>query len=372
MSSSQERAFAVVAPGLETTLAAELKGLGASPREVEGGCEFTASRPLLYRVHLHTRIAARVWVRLGEFPAVNLEALAAGARALPWSRYVTAGRPVAVRVSSHRSRLRHANAVAAKVEHAIRDALRGPRRTDQARPVREPLDVLIRIVDDRVEASVDASGENLHRRGWRKDIGEAPLRENLAAAVLALADWDPDEPLVDPMCGSGTLPIEAATIAAGRPPGRDRTFAFQTWPSHDAEAWTALRREHGAVGRAVILGADRDPEVLRAAEANARRAGVADRVRFEACDVAALEAPTGRPGLVVCNPPYGARIRGADAAWGALGRTLRERFDGWRVALLVPEGRLLSKARLRLPRVASFTNGGLRVAVHVGAIGSPV
>lgn len=369
MSLGPERAFAVVAPGLEPYLKVELAGLGVRPREVEGGCEFTASRESLYRVHLHTRLAARVWVRVGEIPATTLDALGNGARQLPWARYVTPGRSVVVRATCHQSRLRHRETVAAKVELAIRDALRGPRRTDGARPPREPLDVLVRIVEDRAELSVDASGENLHRRGWRKDIGEAPLRENLAAAVLAIADWDPAEALVDPMCGSGTFLIEAATIAAGRPPGRDRSFAFQAWPSHDPAVWDKVRAAPtSAIGRPVLLGADRDPEVLRAAASNARRAGVADRLRFDHVDVAALAPPEVTPGLVVCNPPYGGRIRGADDAWTALGRTLRERFAGWRVALLVPDPRLLGRSRLRLPKLASFSNGGLRVGVHVGAI----
>jgi putative N6-adenine-specific DNA methylase len=369
MSTPRERAFAVAPPGLEGVVREELALLGAQGEVEPGGVSFACDRALLYRVHLHARTPARVWVRLGSFPATTLEALAAGVRRLPWATYVWPRQPIEVRAASHRSRLRHKEAVASKVELAIADALRGPRRTDGARPSKEPIDVLVRIEDDEAEISVDASGELLHRRGWRKDAGEAPLRENLAAACLWLADWAPGEALVDPMCGSGTFVIEAATLARGLPPGRDRTFAFERWPSHEAGRWSTIRSERGAAPvPTVIAGSDRDEGAIRAARANARRAGVTPELVVASVSELVPPAPTG---LVIANPPYGERVGGAVAAWSSLGETLRARFGGWRVALLGPNANLVHRTGLALEPAVTFPNGGLRVSLWIGDVRAP-
>jgi putative N6-adenine-specific DNA methylase len=338
-----------------------------------GGATFTCDRDTLYAVQLGARLPVRIWIRVARFRATTLDGLAAGVRAARWEPYVAPGRPVAVRIASHASRLRHAASMAPKVEHAIRDALRGPRTVAGRRPDRTPLAILVRVEGDAVEVSVDASGDELHRRGWRRHVGEAPLRENLAAAVLALADWDPGEPLVDPMCGAGTFPIEAATIALGILPGASRTFAIETWPSFDRDAWASLRGRTATppAPRPVISGSDRDGKVIEAARSNARAAGVASVVRLAVADVEELEAPA-TSGLVVCNPPYGERLRGAEEAWSKLGRALAGPFRGWRVALLVPDRRLLRLARLSLPQVAAFSHGGTRVGVHVGIAGGRI
>lgn len=366
---ARERAFAVGPPGLEEVVREELALLGVRGEVEPGGVSFACDRDLLYRVHLHARTPARIRVRLGSFPATTLEALAAGARKVPWAPYVWPRQPLDVRVASHRSRLRHKESVAHKIELAVADALRGPRRTDAARPSREPVEVLVRIEDDVAELSVDASGELLHRRGWRKDAGEAPLRENLAAACLWLAEWSPGEALLDPMCGSGTFVIEAATIARGLPPGRDRSFAFERWPSHDAGRWNAIRGEHGpAPVPTLIRGSDGDEAAVRAARANARRAGV--QIELAIGSVSGLEPPAPT-GLVIANPPYGERIGGAVAAWSSLGETLRTRFRGWRVALLAPNANLVQRTGLSLEPVATFPNGGLRVSLWTGEVRAP-
>jgi putative N6-adenine-specific DNA methylase len=338
----------------------------------EGGASFDADRATLYAVQLGARLPVRLWVRVARFRATSLEGLAAGARAARWGPYVAPGRPLAIRVASHGSRLRHASSIAPKVEVAIRDALRGPRVT-AGRPERTTLAILVRIEGDEVEMSVDASGDELHRRGWRRHVGDAPLRENLAAAVLALADWDPGEPLVDPMCGSGTFPIEAATIALGIAPGALRSFALETWPSFDRATSERLKAQPRVphVARPRIAGADRDAKVVEAARHNARAAGVSSVVDLTVADVTDLEPPAGG-GLVVCNPPYGVRLRGAEEAWIRLGRALNGAFRGWRVALLVPDRRLLRLARLTLPQVGAFSHGGSKVGVHVGIAGGRI
>jgi putative N6-adenine-specific DNA methylase len=175
------------------------------------------------------------------------------------------------------------------------------------------------------------------------------------------------------MCGSGTFVIEAATVALGLPPGHARHFALETWPSFDEGLWNDLRAEPivPVVARPALWGSDRDEQAVDAARANARRAGVGDVVHIDVRDVSELDPPA-RTGLVVSNPPYGERLKGAEQAWVRLGRTLNERFAGWRAALLVPDRRLLNAARLRLPQVASFSNGGVRVGVHVGTVGGRI
>jgi putative N6-adenine-specific DNA methylase len=362
-----ERVFAVVPPGLEQPLAEELDTLGVRGTIEHGGISFRADRGALYRVHLRARLPVRVWVRLGNLKARSLEALAAGVRELSWADYVWPRQPLEVKVAASGSRLGRRDVVSKKVELAIRDALRVPRR-EHGRPPRDPIEVLVRIEGDDVELSVDASGDRLHRRGWRKDVSEAPLRENLAAAVLWLVGWEPGETLWDPMCGSGTFPIEAATIAAGLAAGKDRSFAFQRWPSHDAQQWAAILREPADPRvPTVIAGSDIDPDAIRAAKANARRAGVEGDVELRCADLREATPPASA-GLLVTNPPYGERIGDARRTWEALGELVRSRARGFRVAVLCPDPALLRASRLSLPRVAGFSNGGIRVAVHAGSV----
>lgn len=366
-----DEVFAVVAPGLEGALVDELEAFGVRPTAEAGGATFRADRRTLYALHLHARVAGRFWLRVGRAPAATLDALGNAVRGMPWERYVGPRQPLDVRVTCHRSRLRHKDTVAKKVAVAIADAARVPRRTDERRPVRTPVAVLVRLEEDVCTLSVDASGEHLHRRGWRTEAGEAPLRESLAAAVLWLSGWRPGEPLLDPMCGSGTFPIEAAGIASGIPAGRGRRFAFEDWPAHDAALWRAVGEEPDPppVG-GPIVGSDRDAAVIAVARANARRAGVAEAVRFAEADAARAPVPEGR-GLVVANPPYGARLGDARASWAALGELLRGPCAGWRWAVLCPNPALLAAARLQPAPVATFPNGGLRVTLHVHGPGAP-
>lgn len=360
--------FAQVAPGLEAALADELQELGLRGRVETGGVELPADERALYTIHLHSRVAARVWLRVARFRATQLDHLAAGVRRAPWSIWAHPRQPLDVRVASSGSRLRHREAIEKKVRHAVADALRGP-RIGSGRPPREALGVLVRIVDDQVEISVDASGELLHRRGWRQATAKAPLRENLAAAILRLADWAPGEALVDPMCGAGTFVIEAATIAMGRAPGASRAFAFQHWPSHDPASWKAFARHRPAVldATAPILGADRDPGAVSAAVANARRAGVGQRVSLLQTDFRELEPPAPS-GLLVANPPYGRRVTGAAPVMGELGRVLRHRWTGWRFVLLVPDRALLGRFGLPTRELARFRNGGIPVSLVMGEV----
>ena len=373
MAARLERALVVIQPGLEGVLADELRTHGIDSQPTSGGALCTVDRGALRRIHIHARTPTRVWVRIGRFRAVTLDELARGTQALPWADYLRLHQPVRVRATTHRSRLRHRDRITRKVEHAIRDALRRPRagpgprdRTRRGPPPPEQ-GVLVRVEDDRVQISVDASGEPLYRRGWRQDIGEAPLRENLAAAVLQLAGWTFGEPLVDPMCGSGTFCIEAAQWAAGMPSGARRRFAFQHWPSYDAKRSEGSPPAPSGIAQVVVRGSDRDPAALDAARANARRARVGRLVRFDVRDVTELDPPDGR-GLVVVNPPWGERIARAEQAYSALGETLRRRFGGWRVAILSPRPELSRLLRFPVESVARFPSGGIRISLCTGSV----
>ncbi|HEX9102070.1 MAG TPA: hypothetical protein VF997_07700 [Polyangia bacterium] len=227
--------------------------------------------------------------------------------------------------------------------------------------------MLARGVADVFTISVDSSGELLHRRGWRQEIAHAPLRETLAAALILLSGWDPATPFVDPMCGAGTLPLEACAIAMRLAPGLSRTFAFAAWPTFDAARFAALHAEAEAARlpapAAPIVGSDRSPAAISAAQHNAARAGLAAHVQLVQSELDELSPPPG-PGTVIMNPPYGRRLgdpRALRSLYGAIGRALRARFSGWRAALLVSDARLIDAVGARVVAEHPLSNGGLRV-----------
>lgn len=346
-------------PGLEPFLADELASLGLKGRELVGGVEVKGSWDALARVHRWSRLASRVLVRLGDVHAPSLEALAAGVRKLPWTAVLHPKQDVDVDVSTHGATLRHGSTVSKKVGHAIRDALRGP-RLPPGRPPAEAASVKVRIVGNTATISIDASGDRLHRRGWREATAKAPIRENLAATVLWAVGWRPGEPLVDPMCGAGTFPIEAARWASGLPPALDDAAPWQAWAGAKGKPGGGP----GAVPTA-IHGSDRDPGALAASTANARRAGVADRVALMQASWHERPVPGGR-GLIVVNPPYGRRIgdhRAVGRLYDGFGAEVQARWAGWRVALVVPDPTLARRVHPRSQVVASFKNGGIPVVI---------
>ncbi len=366
--------FAVVTPGGEAAAAQEIGALAGVRRvaPVAGGVEFAGDFALGARANLWLRLPTRILLRLGALDAREFAVLRRRAARLPWNRFLRPDAELCLSVSQRGSRLYHTGAIAENVALALRDAL-GRAVSVAARPGAGALLVLVRGERDRWTFSLDASGERLHRRGWRLDAGPASLRETLAALALALCRWDPREPLLDPLCGSGTFAIEAASLALGIAPGAQRSFACESWSIGSAELWSALRREARAARRerapAPILASDRDPGALESARRNAERAGCAASIRFVQSELAALEPPPG-PGLVLVNPPYGRRL-GTRAElpelYASLGRALRARCAGWRAGVLVPEPRLESRLGLRVQGRHVLRNGGLRVALLVCA-----
>jgi putative N6-adenine-specific DNA methylase len=387
------RWFAVAAPGTEELVLhelAELPGIDA-PERVPGGVLFRGSLELGLRANLSLRCASRVWATVGEVDAREFAMLRRRVAVLPWERYVARGAPISVKASASRCRLYHTEAIGENVALGIADRL--ARRSRGARPAARsasgdasasagaPSEVLVlaRGERDRFTLRVDASGALLHQRGWRSEAGAAPLRETLASALLAAADWDPATPLVDPLCGSGTLAIEAALLALERVPGAERSYALEAWPCADGELAQRVRAELAtasaqaearadALGGPIAFGFDRDPAAIEIAQRNAARAGVERYVQFSVSELAELRAPRGRGrGLVLANPPYGRRLgdaRGARATYAKLGWILKERFARWRAAILVPSPQLGAALRIEPVSKQRLAHGGLRVELQ--------
>lgn len=372
--------FAVTAPGLAELAAAELEALGIRGEVDPGGVSWRGSLRDLYRANLELRTASRVLVRVGEFRATSFWELERHARSLPWQRFVDPARDVSWRVTCRKSRLYHQGAVAQRFAEAVQRSV-GARSgepsgaDDEAEEDAGGQVLVVRFVRDRCTVSADSSGALLHRRGYRQAVGKAPLRETLAAAMLRASGWDGAAPLVDPMCGSGTIPIEAALIARRIPPGlaradrSPRPFAFERWPEHDPRVWEGVVDESRdrilARSPAPIQGFDRDAGAIDAAVSNARRAGVEADVHFARQPLSALRPPAPR-GWLVTNPPYGRRVGHTPRLrdlYACLGNLYRDRFHGWHLCLLSAEPALTAQLGLEFEEKLRTTNGGVEVRV---------
>ena len=355
--------FAVCAPGIEPVLEAEVLALGLRGTAVKGGVEVQGALPEALRLNLWSRTASRVLVRMGEpFRATAFPELVRKASALPWEEFVRRGARAAFRVTCRKSRLYHSGAVEERLLAALssRVAVTPARAAGEEEEPDAQL-FFARLDHDVCTVSADSSGALLHRRGWRGPQAKAPLRETLAAALLLAAGWSADMPLCDPLCGSGTIAIEAATLAMRRAPGLLRNFAFQRWPGHSARRWEHLlveaRKEER--GLAVCIEAsDQDAGAVAAAKENASRAGVAVDVTQRR--LADLPADSGR-GLLACNPPYGVRVQG-DAAriFKELGAASQRR-PAWTVATIASDEKLAAQSSLPLQRLLQTQNGGIPV-----------
>ena len=312
-------------------------------------------------------------MRLGSFHARALGELERKLGLLPWETWLASGTRVQARVSCHKSRLYHQKAIAERVVRASGCAAAPPAGPDGEPDPGTQL-VVVRVLRDEVTVSLDSSGALLHRRGYRLETAKAPLRETLAAALLLAGGWDPDTPLVDPMCGSGTIAIEAALLARRIAPGAGRGFRFRHWRPWDDAAWAPLLAAAGAAERprapAEIVASDRDAGAMRAARANAERAGVAADIRFVTRAVSDLEPQAG-PGQLVSNPPYGVRVsegRELRDLFARVGQLCRDRLPAFGVTLLVPEAPLERATGLSFRELFRTQNGGLLVrAVHAAA-----
>ena len=378
--------FAVTAPGLEPLAQAELRAMGIDAAAEPGGVAWSGGAEELHAANLRLRTASRVTVLAAEFRARTFFELERHARKVPWERWVAPGGAVRLRVTSKKSKLYHEGAIAQRVLAAIEHRV-GPLASTGVAAGEEGGEdegdaqlFVVRFLRDACTIRADASGALLHLRGYRQALARAPLRETLAAAMLLGSGWDGASPLLDPMCGSGTIPIEAALIARRIAPGlanprrEPRRYAFTAWPEFDAAPWEAAvdsaRQEIRPAAGIPLLGSDRDEGAIAAAGSNAARAGVADDVELSVRPVSAIDPPPG-PGSVVINPPYGVRVGERDPLrnlYAALGRTLRARCPGWTLALLSPDHALEAQVGVPLDEALRTSNGGIPVRLVTGRV----
>lgn len=376
-----QRYFAVTTPGLEETLLQELRGFKVKkPKVMRGGVEFQATARGFYQVLHFARTTHRLYLRVDEFRARDVHELYKKTRRIDWERLlpVDAHAPVQIRGVSHRSNVSGSGELVERVLDGVRDhftldlATAPPTLLRERDHVQNPITLMVRMSDDRCELSLEAAGRALHQRGWREESGEAPLRETLASAMLEMCGWQPGTPLLDPMCGSGTFLIEAARKTLERSPRCWSDYAALRWANANPELFEEVRGEVSeeaapAPEEVTIFGQDRDVGVLLKASRNARRAGVQRLVQLKEEPVSQLLPPLALPGLMICNPPYGERLRRDGAIQELLARA-EEHFEGWRLALVLPRDFDMRTARVPMEELGRFTNGGLPVTLWQGAV----
>ena len=373
--------FATCPKGLEYLLRDELVALGAADvREALAGVYFAGELDIAYRACLWSRLASRILLPLAEFDAADGEALYDGMQSIDWSEHMAAHATFSIDAVTAQSKLTHSQFVALRAKDAIVDQFRQRGGTRPDVDTDEPdVRINVRLRRDRATVSIDLAGTPLHRRGWREVQGEAPLKENLAAAMLLRAGWPAiyaeGGALLDPMCGSGTLLIEGALMAADVAPGWRRDyFGFLGWQKHDIALWRSLLEEarvRADAGlrnlRSCFFGSDADPRMVQTAKRNAQEAGVAGFFTLDKHDALHAVPPPGiERGLVITNPPYGERLgeRGEmPALYRALGETLRARFAGWRAAVLAGDVELGRAIPLRADKRYALYNGALETVL---------
>lgn len=375
--------YATCPSGIASLLATELISLGAANVRAAGaGVQFSGGLPVAYKACLWSRLANRVLLPIHSGPSATPEQLYASVQEVDWSTHMGVDDTLAIDGFTAKSAMTHSQYAALTVKDAIVDQFRDKLdkrpnvQTDQP-----SLRVNAYVFRDKVRLAVDLSGDSLHRRGYRQAQGPAPLKENLAAAMLMQADWlrrcEAGEPLVDPMCGSGTLLIEAALMARDIPPGRLRSYyGFLGWAGHDESAWqTCLaesdERMHAASLKKLppILGSDKDAVAVGAAVSNARSAGVEPDILWQRQSFEApLKSKPSGPGLVISNPPYGVRVSDDDGLYEKIGVQLSADYPGWSCSLLVASRQAIRRSRLPLTSAVAFQNGGIDCDVMSGLI----
>jgi putative N6-adenine-specific DNA methylase len=359
--------FATCARGIETVTAGELAQLGASDiKPGRGGVEFSGDLTLLYRANLCLRTAIRVLRPVLSAPVSSPDELYDAVRAMDWTEYLTPDHTIAVDCNVRDSHITHSKYAALRTKDAICDQFMERFGRRPSVDVDEPMVGLnLHIYRDEAVLSLESSGESLHKRGYRPIQTRAPLNEALAAALLFLSGWQASTPFVDPMCGSGTLAIEACWIAINRPPGLTRRrFGFQGWLDYDVKLWVELRDQARAgvmkQPAAAICGSDQRSDSIMFSRQNARAAGIGHLVDFEMTDLASWAPPYGVAGTIVCNPPYGERIGQGQELVGLyrqLGSVLRQRCPGWQACVFTGNPRLAAEIGLEPRESIALYNG---------------
>ncbi|HEY9900490.1 MAG TPA: hypothetical protein V6D00_15040 [Pantanalinema sp.] len=374
--------FAPCAPGLEPALAQELAAIDAGDIQPSpGGVAFKGKLDVGYVANLWLRTANRILLRVAAFGARRPEDLFRHAAQLPWELLLAGDVPLRFEVKTFESWLKRDDLIEETLRSAIRKRLSEQHLAATVADLAPGGDedelqrVMVRIERDRVTLSLDASGAHLHRRGYRQATAKAPLRENLAAGALLLAGYDGTMPLFDPMCGSGTFAIEGALIARKLPPGLNRRFLFERWPSFRPATWEFIKRK--ALEASLpeppfpICARDENGGALRASLANAERAGVQDSLTLSQADFFKEAAPGEAPGVIAINPPYGVRI-GDEAStlvlYRRMGMKLKQAYAGWRYVILAPSNDLTDALGLPVRSRVLIPHGGLKITLVLGEI----
>lgn len=361
--------FVQCPPGLERLLSREIASVSRNQiQRIQGGISTEGDMGTLVRINLHSALATRVLVRIASFAVHHLAQLDKKSTKIDWRPWISSGARVSVRATCSKSSIYHTKAAAQRVQNAVLQCVEA-----LACPPKENPDVLInvRINRDVCTISIDSSGQALWRRGEKRETSVAPIRPNLAAAALQLANFQAGEILLDPMCGSGTIIIEALRMLTGLPPGLGRSFAFEKWPVFKGEE---LEKELNRIGSTIkadkpisLFGSDLSPGAVGMTRRNLRRIGMEELVALERKDIANLHPPAQR-GIWICNPPYGKRLSSRAeirSLFQTMGRVYAERFYKWRMVILCPDPELVAMTGLSMKQVGpSMAHGGLKVGVY--------
>ena len=356
--------FLIAPPGLAHLLGSEAREAGFKVTSIESaGVTLEGGWPDVWRANLVLRGATRVLVRIAAFRAMHLAQLDKRARKVTWTDFLPSGVPIRVEATCRKSRIYHAGAAAQRVEKAAADAL-GCTPNPKAKTA-----LKVRIEDDLCTISLDTSGPSLHKRGLKAQVNKAPMRETLASLFLRAAGYDGTGPVVDPMCGSGTFVLEAADMATGAAAGRNRSFAFEAFPTFDAAAFENMKAAVQPVApQSIFKGSDRDQGAIDMSRANAERAGLSEATTFELASISDATPPEGPPGLVIANPPYGGRIGksgGLGGLYSAFGQRMTEAFHGWRIAMVTSDVGLAHATGLNWEKPGPIVDhGGIKIRLY--------
>ncbi|PKO07722.1 MAG: class I SAM-dependent RNA methyltransferase [Chloroflexi bacterium HGW-Chloroflexi-3] len=363
--------FLVVPPGIEQIAKNEVTSLFPKLRisspadELEYECDLQT----IYRLNLLLKVPNRILVRFGEFEATSFQDLFTKSVRLPWKQFFKKDVSVKIRTTCHKSKLYHSDAVTERIHQAIESNLAKKvplLKGDSEESHGKQQLIIVRLLRDQVSISIDSSGNPLYMRGYREIVSKAPLRENLAASLLLASNWTPEFPLIDPFCGSGTIPIEAALIAKNQPPGLYRDFSFENWPEFTQSTWQNMRREYiqNSIDPTTrIQGSDRNIGSIEIARKNAEKAAVNQFIEWNNQSISDVK-PDGQPGWIITNPPYGLRIssnKDIRNLYAQFGNVLRQKFQGWNVIFLCNNVNLANQTKLKSKSLLSFSNGGINV-----------
>ena len=354
--------------GLEHLLHDEIKKFEfTNPVLLVGGVSITGDWVDVWKANMYLRGATKVLARIGEFRAFHLAQLDKRARKFPWHITIPQGISIKAEVVTNRkNKIYHAGAAVERIERAISEEI-GSKIAGSV----SSADIVfkIRIIDNNVIISIDTSGDGLYKRGYKLATGKAPIRENIASLALYYCGYTGNEPVLDPMCGSGTFIIEAAEISRNLMPGRNRKFSFQNLNSYDEKLVDYfVKKWENKISEFTFFGMDRNHNVVEHSIQNSKRAGIDDISNFKAQSIERLSRPKGPEGLVIVNPPYGSRIgkkKDLFSLYRTFGEKMKNEFSGWRVGMITSDNALAQSTRLPLEASElTISNGGLKIQIY--------